>query len=134
MGAVSPAHKNAVLRVAKIGKGHGQPNSDARQRRRENNRGNVCDHPMAVLFRALTPSLVLRQISRDLAATNMSNIVGVFIGNRCWRSRNGARAEFHYAIFAVRHHWSLDGHESKSELPIVLARRSKVSWKKKVFL
>lgn len=117
MGAVPPAHQHAILGVTQIGEGHGEPDPDAGQCGSKRDRGNVCNHPLAILVRAFALALEPGQIWRQIAG---------WPGRR--RPAVSSRTEFEDAVFAVVH-------EKRFQISTsILVRRTNVSLEKKVIL
>lgn len=117
MSAVPPAHQHAILSVAEIGEGHRKPDPDACQRGCKRDRGDIRNHPVAILVRAFALALESGQVGCQIAG---------WPGRR--RSGVRPRTEFEDAVFAVIH-------EKRFQISTsILVRRTNVSPKKKVFL
>ena len=92
MRAIPPAHQNAILGIAQIGEGHGEPDAGPRQCRRKGYGSGIRDHTMTIVVRTFGRPFLTGQIGCKLAGRG---------------GRRGpclcARAEFQHAMFAVGH-------------------------------
>jgi len=107
LGAVAPAHQDAILGFAEFGDAHGKPYSDRGQCDGEGEGGEVRQHAVTKIVRFLPRPLIARQAVGFLAGVRLRRAAG--------RVRRGTRPEPEHAVLVIRTDWPLGFHCCRSE-------------------
>jgi hypothetical protein len=85
MGAVAPAHQDAILVVAQIGNGYRKPDPNARQQGCKRNSGSICEHPVAIVIRFCVALLITGEIIGKIKRIFCSStpVIGSFDRQPC---------------------------------------------------
>jgi hypothetical protein len=111
MGAVAPAHQDAILVVAQIGNGHCKPDPNARQQGCKRDCSCICEHPVMIVIRFF--------VTLFKAGESIGKIESVFcsstrmIGSVNRQPCEFPRSEFQNTRGTTGGCWRGDGHQHK---------------------
>ena len=107
LGAVAPAHQDAILGLAEFGNAHGEPDPDRGQCDGEGEGGEVRQHAVTKIVGLLPRPLIARQPVGFLPGVLLRLAPG-------WVGR-GTRPEPEHAVLVIRTDWPLGFHCCRSE-------------------